>query len=285
MDYRERIVHGDEALPVEIYDIHPDYVRYKMQLHWHPEHEILYVRRGHITVHLDDEAYSLRTGDVLFIQGGSIHSADPEDCDYVCILINLELMMKRSDACMSFASRLGHGDAFIHRHLGGSESEYAALCEQMREVLYTDAEAYPFLIKGLIFSFFGTLIRRGDYTVPRSGRSLASPTASRLKTVIAWMEENCASALSLAECSHRADMTPNHFCRVFKKYTGTTPIAYLTAYRLSKAQYALRSTDMSVTEIAMATGFGDASHFIRLFRETYGTTPLAYRRCGASENE
>ena len=109
MDIRERIVHGDEGLPVEIYEIEPDFVRYRMAVHWHPEHELLYVRRGHISVHLDDATYELGAGDTLFIRGGSIHSAEPEDCDYVCILINLSLLMKRSDACMAFTSRLGDG--------------------------------------------------------------------------------------------------------------------------------------------------------------------------------
>ncbi len=285
MDCRERIVHGDEALPVELYDIHPDYVRYRMQLHWHPEHEILYVRRGRITVHLDDETYCLRAGDVLFIQGGSIHSAEPEDCNYICVLVNLELLMKRRDACMQFALRLSQADVRVQRHLGGAGSLYATLCEQMRTAYFSDAEAYPFLIKGLIFSFFGALIRDGHYTVQKSGRSLASPTASRLKTAIAWMEENCATPVRLEQLSELSHMTPNHFCRAFKKYTGTTPIAYLGAYRLSKAQYALCTTDMSITEIALATGFGDASHFIRFFRKACGMTPLAYRRAEIKKNE
>ena len=74
-----------------------------------------------------------------------------------------------------------------------------------------------------------------------------------------------------------AHMTPNHFCRTFRRYTGQTPFAYITGFRLRKAQYALRTTDMSVTEIALYAGFGDVSHFIRVFRETYGHTPKVYR--------
>ena len=283
MDCRERIVHGDEALPVELYDIHPDYVRYRMQLHWHPEHEILYVRRGRITVHLDDETYALGAGDVLFIQGGSIHSAEPEDCDYICVLVNLELWMKRRDACATFAGRLSAGEVVVHRHLGGAHSPYAALCKQMHAAHGTAEEAYPFLMKGLIFTFFGTLIREHRYEESSGAHTLHTPTASRLKAAIAWMEDNAASPLRLATPAALADMTPNHFCRTFKKYTGTTPIAYLTSYRLSKAEYALRTTDMTVTEIAVAMGFGDASHFIRLFRKAYGTTPKTYRATAKSD--
>ena len=73
-------------------------------------------------------------------------------------------------------------------------------------------------------------------------------------------------------------MTPNHFCRCFKAATGLTPFSYLTRYRLSKAQYALRSTDLPVTGVALDCGFNDVSHFIRLFRESCGMTPLQFRK-------
>ena len=278
MDLRERIVHGDEHLPIELYDIHPDYVRYRMAVHWHPEHELLWVRRGRIRVHLDDETYALSSGDVLFIQGGAIHSAEPEDCDYVCILLNLSLLMKRSDACAPFAARLSSGDVKISRHLGGADSTYAALCRQMLDAHRAGGDAYPFLMKGLIFSLFGQLLRDGCYTESSTDTPTLSRRISRLKGAIAYMEEHYAAPLRLEELASLADMTPNHFCRTFKKYIGKTPISYLTEYRLGKAQYALRTTELSVTEIAMEAGFGDVSHFIRTFREAYGMTPKMYRR-------
>ena len=275
MDIRERIVHGDEGLPVEIYEIEPDFVRYRMAVHWHPEHELLYVRRGHISVHLDDATYELGAGDTLFIRGGSIHSAEPEDCDYVCILINLSLLMKRSDACMAFTSRLGDGGVRVEPLLGRGENTYGELCERMALCHRGGGDAYPFLIKGYIFSLFGEILREHRYIETRTGPS--TDPAGRLKTAIRYIEENFSGELRLEVLARLAHMTPNPFCRTFRRFTGQTPFAYITEFRLTKARYALRTTDMSVTEIALYAGFGDVSHFIRVFREAYGHTPKVYR--------
>ena len=51
----------------------------------------------------------------------------------------------------------------------------------------------------------------------------------------------------------------------------------------SSCNYALKSTDMTVTEIALDCGFNDVSHFIRVFRETYGVTPKKFRQTEDTE--
>ena len=57
MDYREKIVHGDEGLPFAVYSVTPSHVRYHMELHWHPEHEILFVQDGTFSLRLNDTVY------------------------------------------------------------------------------------------------------------------------------------------------------------------------------------------------------------------------------------
>ena len=72
-------------------------------------------------------------------------------------------------------------------------------------------------------------------------------------------------------------MSPNYFCRYFRRLTGQTPIDYLITYRLESSCYALRTTDLTVTDIAFSCGFNDVSHFVKMFRKMYGMTPKSYR--------
>ena len=65
MDYREKIVHGDEGLPFAVYSVTPSHARYHMELHWHPEHEILFVQDGTFSLRLNDTVYLLHPGDVV----------------------------------------------------------------------------------------------------------------------------------------------------------------------------------------------------------------------------
>lgn len=277
MDYREKIVHGNEELPVAIYNITPKHIRYHMDVHWHPEHEILLVCEGSIRVRLNETTYHLTKDDVLFIPGGTIHSAEPENCHYSCILTNLSLLVKKSDACMPYAERISSGEVTVHTKLSESDPHFAQLCHEMLDVHQAGSEGYPFEIKGLIHLFFGRIFRMGYYTKQATDKNASRKLSGRMKNVITYIQEHYNSPLRLDMLAALVNLSPNHFCRSFRSITGQTPFEYIQAYRLSKARYALISTEMTVTEVALECGFNDTSHFIRLFREAYGTTPKQFR--------
>lgn len=67
-----------------------------------------------------------------------------------------------------------------------------------------------------------------------------------------------------------------HF--TFPKYLSTSPMLYLSHYRLGKSIFLLQITTMTITEIAYACGFSNTSYFCELFREYYNTTPGQYRK-------
>ncbi len=151
MDYREKIVHGDRALPLDIVRVTRDHPRYRMNIHWHPEHEILYVQKGSIRVKLNETFYDLRTGDVLFIQGGTLHSAVPEDCDYDCVLVGLGDMITEADACMTFARQLQEEKVRVEPLLGNRDSAYALIIRNLLSLDAAESDSYPFLVKGYLF--------------------------------------------------------------------------------------------------------------------------------------
>ena len=53
-------------------------------------------------------------------------------------------------------------------------------------------------------------------------------------------------------------------------------MTYITKYRISTALSLLQNTALSVTEIALSTGFNSSSYFSKVFREYMGITPLQY---------
>lgn len=248
-----------------------------MNAHWHPEHEILYVQSGSLCLRLNDTAYDLHGGDVVFIPGGVIHSAEPTDCTYSCFLVNLPLLMKKSDVCMEFVNRIGDGSIRVWTLLGRESEDFAALCRQMLAYEEQKDDGYPFSVKSAIFAFFGRIAGGKFYSAGSDGHTGADAMAGRMKLAMTYMEEHYSAQLRLADLAALSDMTPNYFCHCFRAAVGQSPLEYLIRYRLAKAQYALRTTDRSVTEIALDSGFNDVSYFIRAFRTLYGATPKQYR--------
>ncbi len=68
-----------------------------------------------------------------------------------------------------------------------------------------------------------------------------------------------------------------HFARQFKQAFGVPPHRYLITRRIERAVSLLRETDLPITEIAFATGWGSLGTFGRTFRDITGESPAAIR--------
>lgn len=79
----------------------------------------------------------------------------------------------------------------------------------------------------------------------------------------------------MAACCHLAEAA---FARQFRALTGQAPHAWLIERRLARACRLMVDGRASLTEIALACGFGDAAHFSRAFRGHYGRSPRQWRR-------
>jgi AraC-like DNA-binding protein len=69
-----------------------------------------------------------------------------------------------------------------------------------------------------------------------------------------------------------------HLCREFKKIYGITIIDYLTVKRITYTKEMLRFSSLSIEEIAMSSGYPDASYFNKVFRKTESITASEYRK-------
>jgi len=94
---------------------------------------------------------------------------------------------------------------------------------------------------------------------------------------VAYINENFMHPVSLRDLAQHASISPFYFTRLFRQETGYTPHQYLINTRLSTARFLLRTTDTSVKDIAIRTGWGSESAFCTAFKKNIGTTPSLYR--------
>ena len=102
-------------------------------------------------------------------------------------------------------------------------------------------------------------------------------TAS-LAPVLDWMRDNAHLRLSINDLARHAATSPRTFARRFREQTGSTPLQWLIAVRVRRAQELLETTSLSLDEIAAAAGFDGAPALRDRFRHTVGVSPKAYRR-------
>jgi len=64
----------------------------------------------------------------------------------------------------------------------------------------------------------------------------------------------------------------------FKAYLGRTPAEEIRRVQLERAKELLLNRDLSITEVALSSGFSNATRFGIAFRKKYGTTPRNFRK-------
>ncbi|MCB8968257.1 MAG: helix-turn-helix transcriptional regulator [Ardenticatenaceae bacterium] len=83
--------------------------------------------------------------------------------------------------------------------------------------------------------------------------------------------------ISLQEVADEVNLSQSHLSAQFKTVGGMSYVKYLTLLRVNEAKRLLRTTDQSVTSIAEAVGYPNATNFYRHFQRRVGMTPAAYR--------
>jgi transcriptional regulator GlxA family with amidase domain len=99
-----------------------------------------------------------------------------------------------------------------------------------------------------------------------------------VKRALLWMQQTIDAPLSVARLAERLGIGRRKLERHFADTLGITPAEAGRRVRLAQARTLVERGEKTVTEIAHATGFCDASHLIRHFRELYGLPPEAWRQ-------
>lgn len=102
-----------------------------------------------------------------------------------------------------------------------------------------------------------------------------------LKNMIGYIQKFYRERITLADIATAGAVGQSKCCKLFDRYTGVTPNAYLIQYRLHQSTWYLQNTNMTITEIAQAVGFSGSSYYAEAFRKCYRHSPSEYRKSKA----
>ncbi len=107
---------------------------------------------------------------------------------------------------------------------------------------------------------------------------ISSPMENkRLKIIFNYIRDNFMDQIPLDDIAAIVYMTPESFCRFFKKSTNKTFTNFLNEYRINHATKLLSETDQDIKSICFKSGFNNLSNFFRNFKRITNHTPNSYR--------
>ncbi len=144
---------------------------------------------------------------------------------------------------------------------------------------------------GTIFNILSTQQQLDLYqSLRRVGHSAAGrrvvPTANQKGGLTPWqvrraaeyIRQHAAGPVTIKKVAASIELSDSHFRRAFKIATGISPHQWLLRVRISEAQKLLKEGAVSLSEIALATGFGDQSHFSWTFQKVTVFSPRVWNR-------
>lgn len=199
--------------------------------------------------------------------------------------------------CMDFQYYATRGTEvweFIWVHFNGSESRnYVKYINKNNGPVFTLAQDSE-VIK-LINDIFNSFKKKDNYFEVMNNRRIVQILTELIllmnseyinvpsmnivvSKAIQIIENNYKNSVSLEDVAKHVNMSKYHLSRTFKKYTGFGFHEYLTAHRINEAKVLLKSSDMTIGDIAQSVGFDSASHFIKTFKQAENITPLKFRQ-------
>lgn len=124
----------------------------------------------------------------------------------------------------------------------------------------------------LIYSMLMKLLEQSGAS---GAGGIGNPTVDR---AITFIQSHLADRLSVEEIAASAGYSPSYFSHMFAEETGLSPYQFVVKSRVEQAQQLLKTTRMSVQEIAFQCGFNSAANFCYTFRRITRTSPHEFRK-------
>lgn len=256
-------------------------------LHWHTAVEIVMPVKNKYTIVIDNIPHTIQEGDVWITSPGTLHKLlAPDSGERLIILFDYSLIcnIKGMDSLLHSL----HPFALISR------KEYPELNQKLRgylnEVSYEYENKMPFTeacIYSLMMRFFvafGRASFNASEKFPGITTNKQHEYIEKFMNVCNYITDHCTENIKVDDLADIAGFSKFHFARLFKQFSGMSCYEYLTQKRIAHAETLLIQPDLSITEVAMRSGFGSLSTFNRIFKAAKNCTPSEYKTLNPSKN-
>lgn len=252
--------------------------------HYHPEYELTLIVKGegkrYVGAHMDQFV----PGDLILVGSNMPHCwklDDPDGCmqaQSVVIHFNEGFM----GTGMLDKTEFVYIKKLLQKSSSGMQFTGATRSAIQKQMMQLQEEPDNFNALIGLLQILQTLALSSEYNLlDQHNTMMQQQTTSdqeRINKVFAYIVDNFQKEITLVGAANTINMTPNAFCKYFKKVTRKTFMEAVMEFRINYAVQQLVQTDKTISSICYDSGFGDISHFHKTFKSRMQFSPLHYRR-------
>jgi AraC-like DNA-binding protein len=275
----ENRLHGDTLFPIRIYTV--DYLDGNVifNLHWHPEHEFVYIEEGKVNLQVGTKHYHLKSGDCFFICRELLHAAYPikgNSFKLHAIVFHQDLIssFKFDRLSMEYFEKLNA--EFIKSGISINQESAILMCTQLLNSYFNKKCGFELSVKGYIFQLLSEIFSNYKTDIDEN-YSNEQEHLKLIRIVMDYINKHSHEKIMINELANVIQMSSGHFNRFFKSIVKMTPVTYINMVRINKACELIKNTNKTLTEIALDVGFNNQSYFIRTFKKQKGVLPKVFK--------
>ena len=235
---------------------------------------IHYITSGKGTYTVEEKTFSLTAGDAFLIYPGTrvAYQADLLDpWNYEWVGFN------GSDARAILNATSFSRDHVVLQGLSCGDELQAGI----RRIYEAFGNSFSQSLKmtGQLYLLLELLTEEAGEDKRQKGRD-----ADVVRSAIGFIDQRYSYAISVEDVADYAGVSRSTLFRIFTRYLEISPKEYLDSYRIRKAMYLLKETDLTIGAIAVSVGYDNGLYFSKAFHKMTGQSPSLYRS-GRPEEE
>lgn len=268
---------------VSAFNMSTGYKERSYQIHWHSYGEILLVGPGKTNIYkVGQDTYDLVEGDFVLIWPMEMHAILDADREKALVIqFSNEFMNSMFDL-----RRIMHFYRNLHVLCINSHPQLVAelteITSRMKEIFFSETPDRELRCCMLLMEFMLKLDEHREEFAPEiepgAHNVYTDDVMRRMIKITDYIKNNLtADDLSQSTMAQKVGISRDYFSRIFKTVTGMNYTKWLNMIRLERAMELLSHKTMTLTEIAMLSGFQSISSFNRVFHDEKGMAPGEYR--------
>lgn len=278
--------HGTDAFPFQYYDTVFDWKRRDyIEWHWHKELEFLILRSEAMTCRVGDQTLHLKKGDCILINSSVVHRYEApekpfdEKGHWITLLFSADFIAPVHSAIYqkTVYPVLMSGEHFFS--FCQNDSWKVRIRDIVKDICAVCNKNHVTQELSIHISLC-TIWKELFEHLPEQDRMKAVNKnlmlQARMRVMLQYIWENFDQPIRLEDIAQSANISESVAQRCFRSCVRESPNHYLQLYRLEHAKQLLLTTNLSVLDVALASGFGSAGYFDHLFKREFGMTPKQF---------